>query len=312
MLAVSHSFGQVPEVIVTPDSSNKTDSTTATTKKKSKPKGKSFEKTIEEFERREGLFTLYYRAEKDQLYLEILPSQLDKVFLMNLTRDGGDGGIFDSGAMIGNYPFFFRRVGEKIQLVRKNLRFRADSQSPISRAIDRDIPDSIIESAKILGLPHPEKGSLLIDAKTLFIRDIGRVNTISSRIGTNYSLSKQNSSFISAKSFPQNCEIAVSLHFTSAKSQPVFTLADSRSMSHRYHYSLSELPESDYRPRIADDRIGHFYTLYQDYSSLLEKSAYRRVINRWHLEKSEPKFSVICSKAIYRYLVGKHHSTTIS
>lgn len=294
LLCVATAFAQVPEVIVTPDSSSKSDSSETSEKssEKKSPKGKSFDKAVEDFEQREGLFTLYYHAEKDQLYMEILPSQLDGIFLMNLTRDGGDGSMFDGGAMIGNFAFYFRRVGERIQLVHKNLRFRADSQAAIARAIDRDIPDSIFKSARILSLPHPEKGSLLIDARSLFIADVGSVNNISGRNGSSYSLDQQNSWILEARSFPQNCEITVALHFTSAKSQPVFTLADSRSMIHRYHYSLSQLPETDYRPRNADDRIGHFYTFYQDYTSLLERSAYRRVINRWHLEKSEPRFAL--------------------
>ncbi|MCB9086960.1 MAG: hypothetical protein H6628_01320 [Calditrichae bacterium] len=52
----------------------------------------------------------------------------------------------------------------------------------------------------------------------------------------------------------------ITLYFKSSSPQPLFTLADSRSLIHRYRYSLSELPDDGYRPRAADDRIGHFYT----------------------------------------------------
>ena len=38
----------------------------------------------------------------------------------------------------------------------------------------------------------------------------------------------------------------------------LYTLPDTKSMFHRYHFSLSKLPDSDYSPRIADDRVGHF------------------------------------------------------
>ena len=68
------------------------------------------------------------------------------------------------------------------------------------------------------------------------------------------------------------------------------TLADTRSFQHIYHYSLSNLPESDFRPRLADDRVGHFTTLYQDYTSVLKDDPYVRYVERWHLEKAEPKF----------------------
>ena len=47
------------------------------------------------------------------------------------------------------------------------------------------------------------------------------------------------------KSFPMNTEIEVTLHYKSSKPQSMFyTLPDSRSMLHRYHYSLSALPET--------------------------------------------------------------------
>ena len=61
-------------------------------------------------------------------------------------------------------------------------------------------------------------------------------------------------------------------------------------MVHQYHYSLSNIPESDFEPRLADDRLGHFLTMYQDYSSLMKDSPYIRYVNRWHLEKAEPLF----------------------
>jgi len=70
------------------------------------------------------------------------------------------------------------------------------------------------------------------------------------------------------------------------------TLPDNRSFRHTYHYSLGNLPDSDYRPRLADDHVGHFPTLYQDYTSVLKEDSYVRYINRWHLEKSEPKFNL--------------------
>lgn len=45
-------------------------------------------------------------------------------------------------------------------------------------------------------------------------------------------------------------------------------------------YSLSKIPQTSYRPRLADDRVGHFATVYQDYSDDREDSPYVRYINR--------------------------------
>jgi Domain of unknown function (DUF5117) len=69
---------------------------------------------------------------------------------------------------------------------------------------------------------------------------------------------------------------------------PRSNLPDVRSMQFHFRYSLSELPQTGYRPRLADDRVGYFFTQIQDYSTSdrsFETS--RRYIQRWHLEKQD-------------------------
>ncbi|MFC1888119.1 zinc-dependent metalloprotease [Candidatus Cloacimonadota bacterium] len=102
-----------------------------------------------------------------------------------------------------------------------------------------------------------------------------------------YNFDKDNSYYNYLKSFPMNTEIDVILHYYNNEGTGAYTLPDSRSMLHKYHYSISTLPENNYRPRVADDRIGFFNTIYQDYSDLNTDSPYIRYINRWHLEKEK-------------------------
>ncbi|RMF61717.1 MAG: DUF5117 domain-containing protein [Calditrichaeota bacterium] len=259
-------------------------------KKKKKLPGKPFEELIEHFEVVEGLFTLYQNKDDGKVYLEIKPEQFDQVYLCSITRESGDGYFFDSGAILDEFPFFFTRQGEQVFFVQKNLRFRADKDAAISRAVESNIPNSIKASTKVLSQPHPERGSILVDASDLFVQDVGMVGYITGRAKMGFSLDKKGSFISKLSSFPMNTEIEVTLHFKSSKPYPIFTLEDSRSMLHRYHYSLSQIPKSDYKPRKADDRVGHFITLYQDYTSVLEPDPYTRYINRWNLEKAEPRF----------------------
>lgn len=290
---VTTMLAQVPEVVVTPeDSTKKDESQNDKDNDKKKSKGKKFEEVVEDFEVIEGLFTFYHDAKEGKVYVEIKPEQFEKIYLCSITRESGDGSFFDGGAMLGEFPFFFKQVGQIVQFIEKNVKFRANSDAAIARAVERDIPNSIQGSAKILSEPHPERGSVLIDAAELFLQDVGMVGYLTGRSKTNYSFDKTNSYFSQIKSFPMNSDIEVSLHFKSSSPQPLFTLADSRSMIHRYYYSLSEIPESDYKPRAADDRVGHFYSMYQDYNTLLRDDPYERNINRWYLEKSEPKFKL--------------------
>lgn len=260
--------------------------------KKRGGKLKSFDSVVKDYEKIEGLFNLYWNEDMNKVYLEIQRSQLDEIYLCNVTRNSGDAYLFDSGAMHKNFPFFFKKVGERIQFVHKNVRFRAEPDAAINRAVDNSFSNSIIGSARLASEPHSQYGSLLIDAKSLFIQDITMVSYLTGIWKRKYSLDRENSYFNEVKSFELNTEIDVILHFKSGKPKSAYTLPDSRSMLHRYHYSISQIPETDYQPRLADDRVGHFMTMYQDYTSLLKDSPYVRYINRWHLEKAEPKFEL--------------------
>lgn len=261
-------------------------------KKKDKPKGKAFDEVVEDFQVIKGFFTLYQNSKENKVYLEILPDQLNQIYLCNISRSSGDGQLFDSGAMLEEFPFFFTLRGKRVQMMQKNLNFRADAGTAMARAVERDIPNSIWASSKTLSEPHPDRGSVLVDANDFFMMDVGRVGSPTGRNKKSYSMDRSNSYFSSLKSFENNTEIAAMMHFTSGRSRRIYTLADSRSMFHRYHFSLSKIPESSYQPRVADDRLGHFVTLYQDYTSTLREDPYQRYVNRWHLEKSEPKFNL--------------------
>ncbi len=282
---------EIGEVTVVADDSSKSNGDKKD-KKTKRNKDKPFEEVIEGFEKIEGLFTFYRDKETEKVYLEIKPEQLGKTFLINITRESGEGYFFDSGAMLGEFPFFLKKVGKKIQFVEKNLRFRADKDAAISRAIERDISNSIWASARLASAPRPETGGILIDASKIFLKDVGRVGYLTGRLKMGFSMDKGNSYFSELKSFPLNSEIEVSLHFTSSNARRISTLSNPRSMTHRYHYSIAEIKKSDYHPRLADDRVGHFVTMFQDYTSALRDDPYERYVTRWPLEKAEPKFKL--------------------
>ncbi|HEY6227324.1 MAG TPA: zinc-dependent metalloprotease, partial [Verrucomicrobiae bacterium] len=51
----------------------------------------------------------------------------------------------------------------------------------------------------------------------------------------------------------------------------------------------AELKNTNYKPRLADDRVGHFLSVQADFSSDHPKSLMVRRINRWNLQKKDPK-----------------------
>src|SRR6185503_5131938 len=104
------------------------------------PKEKAFADIVKDAQVIKGLFTLYRTDEK--VYLEILPDQLEKIYLVSLTVDSGIGERgFYAAAMAGEAPVVFHKQGKNIQLMVKNTRFMADG-GPMRRAVDRSFSDS--------------------------------------------------------------------------------------------------------------------------------------------------------------------------
>jgi predicted Zn-dependent protease with MMP-like domain len=64
----------------------------------------------------------------------------------------------------------------------------------------------------------------------------------------------------------------------------------------RVRYSLSALPETGYRARLADDRVGHFLAMYQDFTDDRADTPYVRYVTRWHLEKGDPNAALSAPK----------------
>ena len=72
------------------------------------------------------------------------------------------------------------------------------------------------------------------------------------------------------------------------------------------HYSLAKLPEAGYKPRLADHRVGYFLNATKDFGSTDPDTSFVRYINRWRLEKSDPKGQALAAEKADR-LVGRGH-----
>ena len=245
-------------------------------------KQKSFDSIIRGFTKKEGLFDYYWNEDQNKCYLAINKHQLGKIFLLSLTRNTGDAYRYHGSAMMYEFPFSLKKIGSNIQMIAENVKFRADKDSVISKALDNNITKSIFSSSKIQALSDNDS-LILIDASQLFIFDFPKISNRGK-----YLLDKNNSYFEKINSFEFNSELDMVFHYKGKKSDYVFTLPNSSSMLHRYHLSISELPNNNYKPRLLDDRVGLFDVIYQDYSNMLSESPYVRYISRWNLEKKNP------------------------
>ncbi len=267
------------------------------TAKPSKKDGlEAFDEVVKNTQKLEGLFTIYRHKQKNKIYLELKPQQLNKNYLATATLESGIGeaGIY-SGMPLQDFLFYFQRVNNNLNFVVRNVNFRTREGDPQGRSLLRSFSDSVLYSIDIKSI-HPRRQSILIDLSKLLLTDLAG---LSSHLGL--PTSADNSYFGEAKVFPQNIEIESVFNFSHSSSRKeekseYIALPDSRGFTLRVHYSLSQLPDSNYRPRLADDRVGYFITAYQDLSSDERKQPFVRYINRWHLEKQDPNASISLPK----------------
>ncbi|MBU8933059.1 MAG: zinc-dependent metalloprotease [candidate division Zixibacteria bacterium] len=263
-------------------------SKSSTDKPADKGKEKPFADLVKDRVLIEGLFDFYRDTIDNSMLMAIEPEQFDEIFLCGETRTAAEGGFFDNGAMGRSFPFYFQRVGKNIMMLEKNLRIRADTSSALHKAIPDGLSDHLFASTAVKSKPNDSTGAILINPAELFIRDAQHLGNVFSRAKMSFSFDKKNSYFGMVKSFPENSEIDVRLHYKGSKSFGASNMQNGYSFFHTFHYSLSSLPETDYVPRLADDRVGYFMTMYRDYSTLDNPSSYVRYIERWNLKKKNP------------------------
>jgi len=272
------------EPIAATDVASKSPAATAASAAPSKPKKKSkfadFKKTIEGAKKIEGLFTLY---QKDQhLYAEIKPSmyRTELIAPMAIAR-----GMASAGTPLNfgdEWILYFRRVGDKIQLVRKNIHYQAPKGTPLAKAVKQNFTDSVLQALPIVSLSPG--GAPLIDLANIFFTDFAQLG-----IG---SIDRSRTSWHQVKAFKNNIELQVEATYRSGKSGHFSRddgVIDHRGVTLIMHYSLSKRPPSGYKPRFADQRIGHFISATKDFGSKKTDTTFVRRINRWRLEKANPK-----------------------
>ncbi|MEI7923224.1 MAG: zinc-dependent metalloprotease [Planctomycetota bacterium] len=226
--------------------------------------------------RYDGLFTLHKKD--DNLYAEIKLQQLNQSFLAPITIAKG---LAQAGTPITSddeWVLVFKRVGDRIQLIRRNIHFKT-SNKELEKAVEQNYTDSIIQSLPILAL-NPMGGSVVINFTDIFFGNFAQLPFGSP--------DRNRTSWNKIKTFPNNVELQVEATFA-GRGDGDPSVVDSRGVTLVIHYSLCKLPDGGYRPRMADNRIGHFLSAVKDFGSKNPDTQFVRQINRWNLEKSNSK-----------------------
>ena len=267
-----------------------------------------------------GFFTLHRKDEKT--WIEIGPEQFEEPFFFtwNIPSSVGEKGLYGS-QMGGARQAFFRRIGNHVQLIAKNAQYFAAEGSPQARFVGESFSDSLIASAPAASAPHAETKAILVEANALLFADIpGYLTRLETAFRLPYALDAKNTSIARAGSTPSLTTLQVRAHFaipkipapplkptpgTPAPTGPK-SVPDPRSVFVGFQYSFSRLPPEPMRPRVADERIGHFTTARFDYTDDLSPRTRVNYVNRWRLEKKDPKAAVSEPKEPITYWIDRN------
>lgn len=249
-----------------------------------------------------GHFTLHRKD--DKVWLELRPAQFEQPFFFahHIAQSIGERGLY--GNQMGrSHIAFFRRNGDRVQLVARNEEFFATPGTPQARFVAESFSDSLIASAPVVSLPHAESGAVLIEANALLIADIpGYLTRLETAFRMPFALDARNSAIIRVSNTAQQTGLYVRAHFAVPKvpaaplkpppepiPPPPRTTPDPRSVFATFHYSFAQLPAQPMAPRLADPRVGYFTAVRTDYRDDTSPKPRVHYARRWRLEKMDPQ-----------------------
>lgn len=229
---------------------------------------KDYELVVSSMDKSPSLLQLYVHR-KDNQILAALPKKFEqKKFYIATTMASGEA---LAGLQAGEKYVYFKRIGKRIMILQPNLDVRPNQESKSS--VNRLYTDRLLIDIPIVTML--DKDRPIIDLDDLFINNAAKF--FGPRIGK---LKANLAQITTSKAFPSNIELGITL--------PVH-----QGVLKTLHYSVSEIsPNKAYKPRVADQRVGYFTTSYYEIGQYTEKDPKKRYINRWHLEKADPKLKV--------------------
>jgi hypothetical protein len=247
----------------------------------------SYADVIKDFSTIDGMIKLHRKG--NRLLAELSGSDMNKdyIVLISIAKGIGRGQIL--GGMTWGFGddwiWQFRKSDDRIHVVRRNVRFKARPGDPQERAVGLAFTDSVLFSLPII--TTSPSGANVVDMTSIFMGDLPQIS--STLPGFTFSGDKSTWAEGFPKGFPNNIELEVAATYASSGQMDLESVADSRGATIHVHYSISALPESGYKPRLADDRVGYFLTVVKDWSHEGDDDRFVRYINRWDLQKADPE-----------------------
>ncbi len=217
-----------------------------------------------------SFYGLYVNRKTNQVLAELPRGYEKQNHFFAMTVAGGE--IF-AGLQSGDLYTKWKRIGNRLALIQPQIAVRSTGDQESKDSVETVFTDRVILDVPILatgptGQPVIDMDSLLVGKASNFFGGSAR--------GLNSSLTTVDS----IKAFPQNIEIEFE--------GPVMG-----GTMKKFHYSISHIKGTrGFKPRMADQRVGYFVTNYTDLGKYDAKEKNIRMINRWHVEKADPKLTL--------------------
>jgi hypothetical protein len=248
-----------------------------------KPPSK-FEQATKDAKKAEGLFNIYFKEQ--QVLVELKGSQLNQDFLMltSIARGVSSGYVIGGMSWGDDVIWNFRKVGDKMHVLRKNVRFKAKPGTPESNAVRFAYSDSVLYALPIVA---DGPGTHLVDMTRVFMSDDEQIGR---QIGGSFVPDR--STVAKVKAYERNVNIQIAAVYQGPPGSQLDTVPDIRGMQVQVHYDISVLPSTGYKPRKADDRIGYFLVVSKDFTDLSDDQHFVRYVTRWDLQKKDSSLKV--------------------
>jgi hypothetical protein len=245
------------------------------------PKWPDFNTVVKDMTPMPGLMTLYrYKtddATKDQtrLYCQVPKSLLKQDLLMATSISRGP----QAGFQWDDYLVRLEMQGKEIIITVPDARFVTNPSQPVSDVVSRTYNDSFLCALPIVTMSP--SGDPVVELGGALLTPIVNLPPVMGGVAPRRDMS----SFPKIKVFPDNVLIDADIALAGRSGAGTCV---------GLTYTFRRLPAlGSFTPRIADERVGYFTTVRQDWAiKYTEKENIIRYINRWDLKKKDPSLEM--------------------
>ncbi|CAM2011204.1 zinc-dependent metalloprotease [Acanthopleuribacter pedis] len=239
-----------------------------------------------------GYMDLAWDEQEGELYLAV--DNLEQHFILAAGIAGGLGSNdvgLDRGLVDNTRLVYFKRVGPRLFLMQPNTYHTAFSENPAEqRAVAESFAASVLWSVEI---EEELDGTLWIPLNEYIFADrAGIADRLAEAEQGDFGV-EEDASFVylpRTKAFPRNTEIEVMLTLEGDEPGDFVrdVTPDATRVSVRQHFSIVQLPEPGYKPRVFHPRSGGFPFTLRDYAAPLDAPLEKHWVYRHRLVRKDP------------------------